>query len=106
MLKPVLSKKALLKLRALSYPPEQTVSVVIDGRTIGTADVLQVWSEVDMALPEDVAGQGSPVTVELRHSRSLSPFETTDGASSDRRELAAAYDWLCVTAAQADPVDD
>jgi hypothetical protein len=57
----------------------------------------KTWTEVVWALPQDLVTEGEILTLHLAHSARLAPFEATDGSSSDRRELAAAYDRLCVT---------
>ncbi|MBN1246807.1 MAG: glycosyltransferase family 39 protein, partial [Anaerolineae bacterium] len=86
----------ILRFRALAYPPEQVVTVILDGQGLGTFALTETWTETDVALPRDLAAQGEATVVELAHRAIQSPYATTGGTSSDRRELAAAYDWICV----------
>ncbi|MGC9521831.1 MAG: ArnT family glycosyltransferase [Anaerolineae bacterium] len=90
----------LLRFRALAYPPAQSVTLHLDGRSLGEVPLSQAWMEFEIRSSlEQTSGPTGPstmVTLELTHERLSSPLEATGGASSDRRALAAAYDWLCV----------
>ncbi len=93
-----------LRGRALAFPPEQTMHLEIDGRRIDALALPQVWTEFEMQIPA-TALSSSPeeaqvTTLALIHSEAQSAFEATDGGSSDRRALTAAYDWLCIEAVQ------
>jgi 4-amino-4-deoxy-L-arabinose transferase-like glycosyltransferase len=92
LINPRLSGHYEATLRASAFPPDQTVEIWIGGELAARFDLTQGWSEHGFAF--DVAEGGDMVRIELRHSRTQTPFDQTGGASDDRRELAAAYDWL------------
>lgn len=85
-----------LRFRALAHPQDQTVTVNLSGQRLGNVPLDDTWSVVELAVPDDLLGEETVVVITLTHDRIQSPFNATAGASSDRRELAAAYDWLCV----------
>ena len=87
-----------LHLRALAYPADQILTLSAGGHVIGRASLPQSWTDVQIEIPQEILQRGSILTLELIHATTASPFETTGGASSDRRALAAAYDLICVTA--------
>jgi hypothetical protein len=83
-----------LTLRALAYPDGQEVTLRVNGETVGHFGLSAGWQTYTVTVPGEVASAGVS-RLELRHSRLLAPFDQTGGGSSDRRPLAAAYDWLC-----------
>ncbi|MGB9872924.1 MAG: hypothetical protein ACPLYD_14860 [Anaerolineae bacterium] len=89
-----------LTLRALAYPDRQEVTVLVNGETVGHFRLGGDWQTFTLTVPGEVVSAGIS-RLELRHSRLLAPFDQTGGGSSDRRPLAAAYDWLCFS-----PLDD
>jgi hypothetical protein len=85
-----------LLLRALAYPPSQTLYVEANGFSTASEPLPQEWREIAFTLPA-TAFTGAPITkLNLIHRVTASPFETLDGASSDTRNLSAAYDWICL----------
>ena len=77
----------------------------INGRRIETRALPQAWTEFEMQIPaaalSSISSQEEQATtLALVHSDAQSAFEATDGGSSDRRALTAAYDWLCIEAVQ------
>ncbi len=94
-----------LRGRALAFPPEQTMLLEINGRRIETRALPQAWTEFEMQIPAAALSSISPqeeqaTTLALVHSDAQSAFDATNGGSSDRRALTAAYDWLCIEAVQ------
>lgn len=85
-----------LKLRALAYPSGQTVTVRAGGQTAANLALDLVWTEYSVVLPSSTIPAEGPFVVELVHGRLAVPFVVTEGASSDHRALAAAYDWICL----------
>lgn len=84
-----------LTLRALAYPAGQTVTVRVGGQTITRVALAPVWGEYTVSLPASAIPTDGPLLIELAHARLAIPFVVTEGASSDHRALAAAYDWIC-----------
>lgn len=85
-----------LSLRALAYPAGQTVTIRAGGQTIAHLALAPLWAEYTVTLPASAIPADSPLLIELTHGRLAIPFVVTEGASSDHRALAAAYDWLCL----------
>lgn len=85
-----------LRFRALSYPPEQTVTFRIAGREVGRVSLAQGWAEYEIALAADAVSTDDIITLEFIHAVARSPFDVTSGGSSDIRALTAAYDWVCI----------
>ena len=80
-------------LRGLAYPPNQAVTVRVNGEQVGSEPLAQGWQTVTFVI--DGALLDAEIdTIELSHNAMQSPFDATEGASSDVRELAAAYDWM------------
>jgi hypothetical protein len=79
-------------LRASAFPPGQTVEIWVADEEIAAFDLTQGWAEYSFSF--DVPNGGDLLRIEFRHSVLQTPFEQTGGASDDRRELAAAYDWI------------
>jgi hypothetical protein len=85
----------LLTLRALAYPPDQTVSVSLSGQPLDELALSRTWSEYSLSVPASVVSEGV-TALELVHAQLASPYDESGGSSSDRRPLAAAYDWICM----------
>lgn len=85
-----------VRFRALAYPPGQTVTVGADGRALATLPLAGDWAEYAVHLPAAFVAEGV-TTLTWAHAAARSPFAATDGGSSDRRALTAAYDWICVS---------
>lgn len=82
-----------LRFQALAFPEGQAVTVLVNGTLLAEISLGQSWSEYELELPESVLTR--PVTsIQLQHSRLRSPYEETQGTSSDTRALAAAYAWF------------
>ena len=90
------SSDYVLRLRALAFPPAQSVSVHVNGMAVDTLSLPQAWTEVNTVIPQGVLADSGGNTIALVHATATSPFQTTGGGSSDQRDLTAAYDWLCV----------
>ena len=85
-----------VRLRALAYPPEQTLSISFNGVATAPVPLDPTWHEVAWTLSTE-AFTGEPImTLKLVHASAASPFDRLDGASSDTRRLTAAYDWICI----------
>jgi len=93
-----------LTVRAMAYPSEQEVSVWVDGKEVGHFALPRDWTERAVVIPASRVPSGEVIVVKLVHRRLASPFLETQGASSDRRLLAAAYDWVCVTPVYQEPI--
>jgi hypothetical protein len=100
------SSDQTLRIRAQAYPPQQTVTVMVDDQTIGSISLRDTWTEAAVALPHALTQAGERVTVRLVHRVLASPFEVSAGASSDKRALAAAYDWICVNPTTSESAQD
>ncbi|HIQ01539.1 MAG TPA: hypothetical protein EYH30_05350 [Anaerolineales bacterium] len=85
-----------IRLRALAYPAGQQVAVRINRWEVARLSLAQEWAEYTVSLPASHVSPGEVTLVELVHARQATPFAETGGASSDRRPLTAAYDWICV----------
>ncbi len=86
----------VLHLRALAFPPSQSVSISVNGVPVDTASLPQAWTEVTAVIPQEALAADEVSTLSLVHSASASPFRATNGGSSDTRDLTVAYDWICV----------
>jgi hypothetical protein len=86
-----------LTLRTLAYPAEQSVTILVNDRPLQSLNIPQGWLEHNILLPATVlpTSEGEIVTLSLIHKIALSPFEFTNGASSNTRKLTVAYDWIC-----------
>ncbi len=100
------SSDYVLHLQALAFPPSQSVSLAVNGATMGTTPLPQAWTEVTLVIPRAALAVGEVNTLSLTHSISSSPFRVTNGGSSDTRDLTAAYDWVCVVPADGLSGDD
>lgn len=87
-----------LSARALAYPAEQELVLRANGRTVGQFSMSPTWAEYSAAVPASLLSSEGVTAVDLIHARLAAPFTESGGASSDRRPLAAAYDWLCLVA--------
>jgi hypothetical protein len=95
-LRPSRDRDYEIYLQVMAYPPDQQVTVRIDGVTVGSAPLPRSWGEVRLALPQEARPKGETMVLSLHHLTSASPYETTTGGSSDRRQLTAAYDRICL----------
>jgi hypothetical protein len=87
-----------LAVRALTYPAAQELSVRVGGQVLDRFVLQPDWAEYAVAIPAALVARGEATVIELVHARVETPFDATGGASSDSRALAAAYDWICVSA--------
>jgi hypothetical protein len=83
-----------LRFRAVTYPANQTVTVSVNGQTIGVAALTNDWAEYAFDIPADVLRVQGPWLIELTHARLESAFERTNGQVKDKRPLGAAYDYV------------
>jgi 4-amino-4-deoxy-L-arabinose transferase-like glycosyltransferase len=92
-----------LSVRAVSYPAGQELTVCLGGRELGQVSLEQSWEEHSFTLPAELIRPGEVMQIELIHSRAASPYTETGGETTDRRELSAAYDWICLEGVGAGP---
>jgi hypothetical protein len=83
--------------KAAAYPDGQTLTVRVNGEAVAQFDLAQDWQEYSFMIRSEQIDTVDITLVELAHTRAESPYDRTEGSSSDRRELAAAYDWLRIT---------
>ena len=83
-----------LRFRAVTYPANQTVTVSVNGQTVGAAKLTNDWAEYEFDLPAGALRAQGPWLVELTHARLESAFERTGGQVEDKRPLGAAYDYF------------
>ncbi|MCS7282768.1 MAG: hypothetical protein NZ769_05380 [Anaerolineae bacterium] len=85
-----------LTLRAIAYPENQELSLNLNGQNIGHLKISKSWETYSMIIPYKMLEVGKINKLDLVHKVLSIPFEQTGGASSDRRSLAVAYDWICL----------
>ena len=91
---PVPGSHFYASLRPFSYPgaPQQTLQVVLDGKTAGSLPLRPGWQEVRLPLPELVGSR--PHTLSLRFAHATAPSAVVE--SGDTRELAASFRTLAI----------
>ncbi len=77
-----------LRLSVMSYPPEQSLTVLCEGEPLGQAAVAQTWGEAYFSVPAACARPDRPSIITLRPARRAAPSDS--GQSSDRRSLSVA----------------
>lgn len=71
--------------------PAQAMTVIVNGKTLGTLAMVDGWHEYALAVPTGVLQAGiNRITLQFAHV--TSPAQVL--GSSDQRTLAAAIDWL------------
>jgi hypothetical protein len=88
------STSVRIRFRAVTYPANQTVTVSVNGHTVGVADLTNDWADYEFAVPAEAWHADGPSIITLIHARLESAFERTGGAVEDKRPLAAAYDYF------------
>ncbi len=88
---------ATLAVRAAAYPPDQSVTLRVNGVELETHALTPDWAEYTWRIPSGVLGTREIAEIELVHARAVSAYDLTSGASPDPRPLAAAYDWVRVS---------
>ncbi len=88
------STRVRIRFRAVTYPANQTVTVSVNGHTVGVADLTNDWADYEFAVPAEAWHADGPSIITLIHARLESAFERTGGAVEDKRPLAAAYDYF------------
>jgi len=83
-----------IRFRAVTYPADQTVTVSVNGQTVGVAKLTSDWAEYDFPLPAATSSDDGPAIITLTHAHLESAFDRTGGTSPDQRPLAAAYDYF------------
>ncbi|HLG73352.1 MAG TPA: glycosyltransferase family 39 protein [Chloroflexota bacterium] len=82
---------ATLRLTGVAYPPDQQLTVSVNGQRVAQLPMGTDWSPYEISVPA-AAFKGNAINVvELDHSQSRSAYDATQGLSLDRRSLAAAY---------------
>jgi hypothetical protein len=89
-----------LYLRVMAYPNNQQVTVHTDAGALGAEPLPQTWGDVEMKFPSDARPAEGITLLSLIHTTSASPYDQTEGRSSDRRQLTAAYDRICFLPAE------
>jgi hypothetical protein len=90
------SQDLVLSMRALAFPANQSVTIRVNGTLIGTLSQPQAWTEMSLVIPQTAWAAVQPAVLELVHESLASPAATTEGGSSDNRDLTTAYDWVCL----------
>ena len=85
-----------MRFRAWAYPPEQVVTVRVNGQAIAEIPLIEEWADYQATVPATAIEAGKPTYIELEHAVFLSAHERTQGESPDQRPLGAAYEWLVV----------
>jgi hypothetical protein len=85
---------ARIRFRAVAYPASQTVTIYIDGRKVGEANLANDWAEYEFTVPAEAWHADGPSVITLIHTRLESAFDRSGGAIDDKRPLAAAYDYF------------
>jgi hypothetical protein len=86
-----------LVFRAMPYPTDQVISVILNGQNIGNIEASPGWREYRLAIdPEHLRPGKNHITFKFKHAKS--PAET---GGRDSRKLAMAFDWLRLEAAEA-----
>ncbi len=80
--------------RAAAFPPEQAVSVRVNGHTVARLPLAADWAEYAFAIDPALLAEDAIATVELVHAQAVSAREQSGGINPDERPLAAAYDWF------------
>jgi len=83
-----------IRLRAVTYPANQTVTASVNGHAIGMAKLTDDWAEYEFTIPADALHAEGAAIITLTHARLESAFEQSEGAIDDKRPLAAAYDFI------------
>jgi hypothetical protein len=83
-----------IRLHAVAYPADQTVTVSVNSQPVATLNMADNWAEYEFTVPADALRVDGPSTITLVHTHLESAFERTSGTSPDRRPLAAAYDYF------------
>ncbi|MCL4252411.1 MAG: hypothetical protein KJ043_01365 [Anaerolineae bacterium] len=79
---------------ATPFSENRMVTVMVNGVMVAELALSGGWNVYQFDLPADVIPDGDIMLLEFVHDTMLSPYEQTDGASSDRRALTVAYAWI------------
>jgi hypothetical protein len=82
--------------RALPYPPNQVVKLKVNDIQITTLSMTKDWTTYTATIPAQIINEMEPTEIQLIHRALLSPYEQTEGESSDKRSLGTAYDWIVI----------
>jgi len=88
------SETTHIRFRALAYPADQIVTILVNDQLVTVVNLVCDWTEYEFTVPSGLLFANSPSTITLVHARLKSPFEQTGGASPDKRQLAAAYEYF------------
>jgi len=83
-----------MSFNAFAYPPQQVVTVRLNGQPIAHFELTDAPQVYHLDLPAEVLPADGPTLIELAHTRLLSASEHTNGQSQDSRPLATAYMWF------------
>ena len=83
-----------IRFRAVTYPADQTLTVSVNGQTVGVSKLTNDWAEYEFLLPAAALHDDGPAIITLTHTRLESAFERTGGQVEDKRPLGAAYDYF------------
>ncbi len=79
---------------AWGYPPDQSVTVRVNGRKVTQLALSQAPQVYEFDIPAEALPAAGPTLIELVHAKLLSAAQSTDGQVQDQRPLAAAYMWF------------
>jgi hypothetical protein len=91
----LLPKQSLrVSFNALAYPPDQSVTVRVNGQPVAHFELSEAWQVYQFDLPAGALPDTGPALIELVHAKLLPANQRTNGQSPDQRPLAAAYSWI------------
>jgi hypothetical protein len=91
----LLPKQSLrVSFNALAYPPDQSVTVRVNGQPVAHFELTEAWQVYQFDLPAGALPDTGPALIELVHAKLLSANQHTNGQSPDKRPLGAAYAWF------------
>lgn len=86
-----------IKMRALAYPHNQEVTLYINGKYIANLALKRTWETYTVITPAEFFAFEKVNELKFVHKFVAVPFKESGGISADQRQLAAAYDWICIT---------
>ncbi len=85
-----------LRFRAWAYPPNQSVTLAVNGVDVAALPMSETWAIYTTTIPAAAIPIGEATAIQFDHATLLSPHEKTGGESTDQRSLGAAYEWVIV----------
>jgi hypothetical protein len=84
-------RDAVLRLAGVAYPPDQVLTVLVNGQPVASQPMPADWAPFTISVPAAVFQPAAINTITLQHRAARSAYDATQGQSLDRRPLAAAY---------------